>query len=239
MREVIVEAATILLVRDRVVESGNGRRLLEVYLTKRPSTMRFLADHDVYPGGQMDGPDLDEAWAELCSVIPTRQNPEQLALSYGVTALRETFEEVGILLARDRSGQLVPQERTIEWRERMLAGQVSFLELIQANRWTLATDLLRTFGHRLTPRKVSRKRFSTCFFMTILPEGMVPYPHEDEVVSAAWYEPLTALRLWEAGELLLVPPTVDSLRVMERYVSAEDLWQSTEGVGTPTPEELE
>ncbi|MBL0388429.1 hypothetical protein JJB07_17625 [Tumebacillus sp. ITR2] len=231
--ESIRQAATILLVRQETTPER-----LEVYMTKRPTTMRFLASHYVYPGGQMDEEDHDPRFAKRAVPLNPVLNPEGLPLAYWVCALREAFEEVGILLARNTSGQLIQSQAYRDVRHEMLAGHVSFYEILESENLTLATDLLRYFGHRLTPRKVSKKRFDTRYFLTILPEGQTPEPHVGEVEEDGWFDVTSALDGVTRGELEMVPPTLDSLRVIGRFKRVDDLWNSAEGVGTPTPEEL-
>lgn len=229
----IQQAATILLVREQ-----SSPQRLEVYMTKRPSTMRFLANHYVYPGGQMDEDDHDLRFVERAMPLTPEVNPIGLPLAYWVCALREAYEEVGILLARDPNGQLVDSQKYRAHRADMLAGACSFYEILEREQLVLATDLMRYFGHRITPRRVSKKRFDTRYFLAILPEGQTPEPHAGEVEVDGWFDCNEALEQAKVGELEMVPPTLDSLRVIGRYNQAEELWNSPEGVGTPTPEEL-
>ncbi|MGB8954765.1 MAG: hypothetical protein WCC10_05290 [Tumebacillaceae bacterium] len=232
MQESIHQAATMLLVRENVAH-------LEVYMTKRPVTMRSFPGHYVFPGGQMDEADGDPRFAQRCMLIPPSCNPEGLSLAYWVTALRETFEEAGLLLARDSTGAWVDASRFEREREAMLAGEMPFYDILERHDLVLATDALRYFGHRLTPRKVSNKRFDTRYFLTVLPVGVEPNPHQGEVEFAMWVDPRHAIAEWQAGRVQMVPPTVDSLRVLAGFTSADDAWQSIEGVGKPTPMELE
>ena len=232
MQESIHQAATMLLVRD-----NQGQ--IEVYMTKRPATMRFLPGHYVYPGGQMDAADQDPRFAARCVPVAQVRNPEGLPLAYWVTALRETFEEAGLLLARNAAGEWVDETRFAREREALLAGEMSFYEIVEQNDLQLAADALRYFGHRLTPRKVSKKRFDTRYFLTVLPSGVEPSPHQGEVEFAEWVQPKQVLTEWEAGRVQMVPPTVHSLQVLAGFASAEEAWQSVEGVGKPTAMELE
>ncbi|ASS76132.1 hypothetical protein CIG75_14970 [Tumebacillus algifaecis] len=231
-QEMIVQAATTIFVRDKK-EGG-----LETYLTKRPDTMRFLPGHYVFPGGTMDESDQDPRLAAHAAPIASEQNPDKLPLAYWMTALRESFEEAGILLARDPSGRLVNPEELQEQREKLLQGEVSFYEVIAGSNLQLATDLLRYFGHRITPRRVSKRRFETRFFLMVLPDGMEPIPHTGEIVAAGWTDAATALEKWSSGDYQMVPPTVQALRTLDRFQEAQSLWSSTEGVGKPTLEEL-
>ena len=232
MEESIHQAATMLLIRETEDH-------LEVYMTKRPETMRQFPGHYVYPGGQMDESDADPRFADRCVPVAAEINLEGLPLSYWVTALRETFEEAGLLLARDRAGEWVDATRFEREREALLAEELTFYEIVERNDLILATDALRYFGHRLTPRKVSKKRFDTRYFLTHLSHGVEPRPHEGEVEIAQWVNPHEALARWEAGEIKMVPPTVDSLRVLAGFATVDEAWQSFEGVGKPTPFELE
>jgi 8-oxo-dGTP pyrophosphatase MutT (NUDIX family) len=236
VQESIHQAATILLLREK---REQGRSRLEVYMTKRPDTMRFLPGHYVFPGGQMDDGDADPAWQEHCLPIDPSRNPERLSLSYWITALRETFEEAGLLIARRPDGSFIEPAAVAPYRQALLAGECTFLELVQRTGVILATDRLRYFGHRLTPRAVSRKRFDTRYFLTPLPPGFHPEPHAGEVAADDWIDPIQALKGWESGRMPMVPPTRDSLRVLARFHTLEDIMQSSEGVGNPTPEELE
>lgn len=237
-QETIQQAATIILLREVPGRNDAQQTHLEVYMTKRPETMRFLPGHYVFPGGQMDESDSDPRLWERCAPLPPELNPERISLAYWVTAIRETYEEVGILLARDRVGRDVDSDQLAAQREAMLAGDLSFADLIAQADLQLAVDRLRYFGHRITPRKVSRKRFDTRYFLTLLPQDAKPRPHAGEVVAAEWVEPNEAVRKWQAGEMFMVPPTVDSLRVSGHFATAEAIWHSMEGVGNPTAEEL-
>ncbi|MGZ4031414.1 MAG: NUDIX hydrolase [Tumebacillaceae bacterium] len=231
MQESIQQAATILLMRER-----SGR--LEVYMTKRPDTMRVLPGYYVFPGGQMDDSDADPKLLSRCAALPAALNPENIPLSFWMTAIRETFEEVGILLARDEQGNMITPEAVQTQRAALLAGQITFPEMIEQSNFQLAVDKLRYFGHRLTPRQVSPRRFDTRYFLTLLPPGTEPQPHAGEVSSAEWLEPKEALVKWEMGHIQMVAPTVDTLRVSGRFATAEAIWNSVEGVGQPTAEEL-
>lgn len=233
--ESIHQAATIILMRERVEQ---GRSRLEVYMTKRPDTMRFLPSHYVFPGGKMDDSDSDPLLLARCAPLPALLNPENISLAYWVTAIRETFEEVGMLLARDEHGNWVTPKAVAQQREALLAGEITFNDLIEQSSYQLAVDRLRYFGHRLTPRKVSRKRFDTRYFLTLLPPHIELRPHAGEVVAAEWVSPQEAIIRWEAGQIAMVPPTVDSLRVSARFATANAIWNATEGVGKPTAEEL-
>jgi 8-oxo-dGTP pyrophosphatase MutT (NUDIX family) len=235
MQESIHQAATILLLRDR---AGTGPSSVEVYMTKRPATMRFLANHHVFPGGQMDELDSDPQLWERCMPLHPAQNPENLTLAYWVTALRELFEEAGILLARGADGEFVQQEAFLHERELLLDHQCTFNEIVKEAGIVLATDQMRYFGHRMTPRAVSRKRFDTRYFLTHFPQGMVPSPHSGEVTEDEWLEPRSGLARWQSGELLMVPPTADSLRALTGFRTADEAMRSEQGVGNPTAAEL-
>lgn len=233
MQESIHQAATILLLRENPTTCH-----LEVYMNKRPDTMRFLPGHYVFPGGQMDQEDTDPTWATYSQPIDPAKNPENLPLSYWITALRETFEEAGILLARHATGEYIDQTSTESFRTAMLNGECTFLEVARQLNVTLATDQLRYFGNRLTPRIVSPKRFDTRYFLAPLPAGMAPQPYAGEVVADEWVDPAVALSRRAEGTMPMVPPTADSLKVLARFHTVDEILTSTEGVGNPTPEEL-
>ncbi|TCP53275.1 hypothetical protein EV586_1068 [Tumebacillus sp. BK434] len=233
-QEEIVQAATAVFVRDR--QAGGG---VETYLTKRPDTMRFLPGHYVFPGGTMDESDNDPRFAARAVPVTAEQNPAGLPLGYWVTALRESFEEAGVLLARDANGRFPAPDELAEQREQLLRGDMSFYDVIAAAGLVLATDRLRYFGHRITPRRLSKRRFETRFFLLVLPEGMEPDPHAGEIAEAGWTDAASALAQYDAGAYDMVPPTVKALQTIGSFSDAASLFRSTAGVGTPTAMELE
>ncbi|MFC4767101.1 NUDIX hydrolase [Effusibacillus consociatus] len=228
MAETIKRAATMILIRNR--EQGRG---IEVYLTKRPGTMLFLPGYYVFPGGVMQQEDQNERIFRHCV------NQELgVGLSYAVTAIRECFEEVGYLLADlNEAGSGVAAEPN-EIRRQLELGELIFHDWVLSGKVRLRTDLIRYYGHRITPRAVSPRRFDTRYFLSIVSLDTELLPCEREVDSGVWMDPREALEKAERGAFKMVRPTMDALADLARFENAEEAFWHGEGVGQPRPHEL-
>lgn len=230
MQEIIRQAATIILVRDH-----NNK--LEVYMTKRPETMIFLPGYHVFPGGGMQAEDQKPEIHQCCV-----NRRVEVDLSYPVAAIRECFEEVGYLLADlplfESNVEFIPPAQLRGLRAQMEAGKVSFHDWVLKQQIRLRTDKMRYFGHRITPRALSLRRFDTRYFLTVVPPGIELEPSQQEVAQAAWLEPIMALEMARRGEISMVPATMDAVVDLASYRSAEDAYRHATGVGTPRPHEL-
>ena len=166
------DAATVALVRD----AANG---LEVYLLRRVRGMAFAGGMHVFPGGSVDPADAtaDLGWAgppagEWAQAFATTA---PLARSLVCAAVRETFEESGVLLAGASDDDLLPDVSSDDWeaeRVALEAREHSLSELLARRGLVLRSDLLRPLAHWITP-EVEPKRFDTRFFLARLPEGQV------------------------------------------------------------------
>jgi 8-oxo-dGTP pyrophosphatase MutT (NUDIX family) len=192
-------AATVVLLRD-------GPAGLEVLLMRRPGTMAFAPGMHVFPGGRVDL--VHDARTPVRGTLPTGAwaDPD-LAAALVVAAVRETFEEAGVLLALDRSGRpAVPDD---EWSRDRVASESSggFPEVLHRRRLHLDADLLVPIAHWITP-EVETRRFDTRFLTAALPAGQQVDAHETETDTAHWTTPQAALAEHRAGERPMLPPTV-------------------------------
>ena len=199
-------AATVLLVRDRPA--------FEVLMVRRVHEIDSFAGALVFPGGKIDPADADPAWADHAhgwdAPDGTDRGEEDRRLR--IAGLREAFEESGVLLARDRAG--VPWravEAAATLRARIAAGEMSFLEMVQALEVRVDLDALTVFAHWITP-PFAPKRFDTWFFIATAPEDQFAVSDGYETVDAEWIEPQRALDLAKAGERKIVFPTQMNLR---------------------------
>jgi 8-oxo-dGTP pyrophosphatase MutT (NUDIX family) len=199
-------AATVMLLRD--AEGG-----LEVFLQRRVKAMAFAPSVTVFPGGGVDRRDqeLDPArwagpdpswWAERFGC------PPELAAALVCAAVRETFEECGVLLAGTRDGAaLVPDAAELAAaRAELLQRRGSLAETLDSHDWVLRADLLRPWSNWITP-EVEPRRYDARFFAAALPAGQHADAGTTEVTEAGWYRPVDALAAWKAGEIELLPPT--------------------------------
>lgn len=201
-------ASTVMLVRD---DEGP----LEVFMLRRVGSMAFAASMHVFPGGGVDsrdaedelpwaGPDVGE-WAELL------ETDEASARMLVAAAVREIFEETGVLLASpvdDEGGtpRLDPSVAA-DLRARLVAHETGFGEVLLEHRLVLRSDLLRYRAHWITP-EVEPRRYDTRFFVAAVPEGQSPDGETSEADHAEWIRPQAVLDSFADGDLLLMPPTI-------------------------------
>ena len=204
------DAATVMLLRSR--PAG-----LEVYMLRRKPTMAFAPGAYVFPGGSVDARDADEqvAWtgpdaAEWGRIFDA---PASLARALVCAAVRETFEESGVLLAGESADSVVADTTSDEWeadRHALLDRSVSLARLLSRRRLVLRADLLRPWSRWITP-VVEPRRFDTRFFAAALPAGQRTRDVGGEASEVAWVRPAEALQAGERGEIRLFPPTAVTL----------------------------
>ncbi len=206
-------AATVVLLRP-----GPGGP--QVLLTRRPSTMAFAADMHVFPGGAVDPADADPRLAAR-SVVTSDEasaalggdSPAGDALASYFAALRELFEEAGVLLAEPALDAATARSA----REALLGGRATLQDLTETLDLRLRTDLLAPIGHWTTPPIMAR-RFDTRFFAAELPDGAEATFETDEIVAHRWETPRAALAAMASGDLAMWVPTSATLQQLE-YVS--------------------
>ncbi len=212
-------ASTVIILRD-------GPAGIEVFMVVRHQDIDFASGALVYPGGKVDPQDSDSRWSRLAS-IPV-DAPER---SFWVAAARETFEEAGLLLARDpgHEGRLVQPERAQEIVERyqkpLNAGEVQFCEIIERERLVLATDLMVHFAHWITPAG-SPKRFDTQFLLVAAPMEQAGMHDGSESVDSVWIRPQQALEDSDAGRRTLVNATRMNLQKLARSQTVAEAVQA-------------
>ena len=205
------DAATVMLLRGPANQP-------EIFMVKRTSKAKFMANAMVFPGGRLDDADCTDKLASHCALSRVQAasrlgiDDGQRALGLHIAALRETFEEAGVLLARcaDEEQTLTHspmKERLVIWRDRLNAGEASLLEMVEEEHLILAVDELRYFSHWVTP-EVEKRRYDTRFFLATAPEEQVPSHDTKETTASAWLNAETALDRYEASDIQLAPPTL-------------------------------
>ena len=219
----IREAATVVLVRDH---AGGG---VEVFLQHRVSTMQFAPDMTVFPGGGVEdrdrrararwrGPD-PSWWSAAFGVDRARAESAIRA------AVRELFEETGVLLAHPGSeGSPGPAER-----ERLAAGEASLDAVLEEHGMELATDLLRPWDRWTTPAGFPR-RYDTLFFLAACPDGILPDGATTEARGTGWMSAAAALEAREEGRLEMLPPTIAVLGSIAEAESVDELLRSERSI---------
>ncbi|MCZ2860003.1 NUDIX hydrolase [Blastococcus sp. VKM Ac-2987] len=205
------DAASVVLLRD-------GATGLDVYLLRRRPTMAFAAGMHVYPGGSVDARDREAAehwigpppaeWAKAfsCDV--------ELATALVAAAVRETFEESGVLLASHQDGTLVTDTTGEDWERDRLAlidGALALSDFLKARSLLLRADLLSSWAHWVTPEWQTR-RFDTRFFLAALPAGQRTRDVGGEADQVTWLPVTEAFRGFRDGSLTMMNATASTLR---------------------------
>jgi 8-oxo-dGTP pyrophosphatase MutT (NUDIX family) len=206
------DAATVMLLRPGAAGAG-----VEVLMLRRVAAMKFAPGAYVFPGGSVDpadyeapvgwhGPDPAEFGARLGASA-------EMARALVCAAVRETFEEAGVLLAGAPDGGPVADPSGPSWeadRAALVAGDVTLAELLSRRGLVLRADLLTPWARWITPEGEPR-RFDARFFAAALPAGQVATGHAAESDRIAWLRPADAIESARAGEISLLPPTATTL----------------------------
>lgn len=200
------DAATVVLLRP-----GNSGP--EVYLLRRQTSMAFAGGMCVFPGGGVDPRDFDHAvaWdgptaAQWAQRLGTE---EPMARALVCAAVRETFEESGVLLAATAEGTVVADTTGEDWEADRVAletRELSLTEFLDRRGLVLRTDLLGAWAGWLTP-VFEPRRYRTWFFVAALPEGQVTRDVSTESAAVTWVPVAEAVARAEAGEIMMMPPT--------------------------------
>jgi 8-oxo-dGTP pyrophosphatase MutT (NUDIX family) len=207
----IKPAATILLLRDQP--------RFEVLMVRRHHQIDFASGALVFPGGKSHSGDHDPAWADHVLGWEAH-DPEQRALR--VAAIREVFEEAGILLARRLDGAPIGGEACpMDVRQAVDSGQTAFLDVVRDLGARLDLDALTIFARWITP-PLTPKRFDTWFYVVKAPDDQLAACDGRETVDAEWIAPAEALRLGEAGERKVIFPTRMNLKLLAEASGPDD-----------------
>ena len=230
-------AATVMLLRDGAVG-------LEVFMLQRTHSAAFARSQYVFPGGRVDDADHGGDFEPVCdglddAAASARLGLERGGLAWYVAAIRECFEEAGVLLARPQSGDALIEfadprvaERFNAARHRVHDGDGSLVELCVAEQLVLLPARLEFVAHWLTPVGESR-RFDTRFFMAEAPSSQSPLHDDAETIASLWVRPSDALARWQARELQMFPPTVASLRVLDEHTTVAEAMAAARAIGVP------
>jgi len=230
-------SSAVMLLRDRASEQG-----IEVFMVRRVIQSDFMPDVYVFPGGSVSADDRSAEQAEgVCTpVAPLAADPEGLtALGTGLraAAIRELFEEAGVLLAYTLGVMLAFNEQNMArfdaYRQAFNQHEGSLVEMAHAEQLTLATDHLGYFAHWITPEPMP-KRFDTHFFLTTAPAEQQAAHDRLETSEGTWIAPAEALERYKRGAFPLVFATIHQLRDLAAFSSVKEALASTTTRPVPT-----
>ncbi|GAC56182.1 hypothetical protein GOHSU_04_00510 [Gordonia hirsuta DSM 44140 = NBRC 16056] len=213
------DASTVVLVRD-------GQQGIEVFLQHRVQQMAFAGGMTVFPGGGVDdrdrdaqirwaGPDAQWWAAQLATDVETGR-------ALVAAAVRETFEECGVLLAGTTDAVCPDPSIFHSQRAQLVSKELSFAQFLADHDLVLRTDLLAPMAHWITPKN-ERRRYDTRFFLAALPSGQDADGATTEAEATEWQTAGQALDDWTRGRRFLLPPTWTQLRDIARFGSVADL----------------
>lgn len=211
-----IPSSTVLLLRD-------DRGCFEVFMVQRHHQIDFAASALVFPGGKVDPADRDPALRTACTGADDLDDD---TFAIRVSAVRETFEECGVLLAR-RCGEnpLLPESevRPLEKRYRadLVAGRVTLRDITAAHDLSLALDVLVPFAHWITPVFMP-KRFDTHFYLVPAPRDQVAAHDGEESVDSIWIGPQVAVADAQAKRRSIIFPTLRNLVKLARSSGVAD-----------------
>ncbi len=221
-------AATLILVRD--ASAG-----MEVFMIRRTQSAVFMGGAHVFPGGGVDASDASAELAAHCEGLEDVEasrllGVERGGLAYWTAALRECFEEAGLLLAHDADGCYADLNDTRhtqafeQWRESVRAGRATLADLCREHRLRLAAGRLVYYSHWITQPGRAR-RYDTRFFVAEAPAAQTASHDNSEAVDHVWIQPAAALERHRRGEMHLVFPTIKTLESIAQFDSAAALMQ--------------
>lgn len=214
-------AATLVLVRD----SRNG---MEVLMVQRSHRAAFIPGGYVFPGGAVDPEDSDPAFLDCIGGMDDARassilNLERGGLAFWIAALRECFEEAGLLLAYDGNGKLVGNDSSAaieRVRAEIANGNGNFIALCRNFGLQLALDRMNYFAHWTTQLKAPR-RFTTRFFATVAPGGQTVSHDQTETIHHLWINPSEALERHRSGQMPMAFATSKTLEMLSMFNEAD------------------
>jgi 8-oxo-dGTP pyrophosphatase MutT (NUDIX family) len=204
-------AATVVPMRD----AAGGP---EVLLLKRNRSTGFVPGAWVFPGGRVDAGDAEPSLFEPAPM------PAEPPAAYWAAAVRELFEEAGVLLARGPAGEFAPDACSPDlaaWRDALLEDRASLATVLREAALHLALDRMVYIAHWITPVAEPR-RYDTRFFLAALPADRTATPDPREMTGALWLSPADALDRFGTGRLPMVFPTVRTLETLAPFASVDD-----------------
>jgi 8-oxo-dGTP pyrophosphatase MutT (NUDIX family) len=202
-------AATVMLLRD----APTG---IEVFMLRRTTAAAFAGGMYVFPGGKVDEADGEGD------------------VGYVIAAIRECYEEAGVLLAVDGDGEMVADGHpALSHRQAVYDGAVDLRALCAQHQLRPAVDDLVWVSRWITPVGEASRRFDTRFFIAVTPPGQSSRHDDNETIASTWIAPVDALRRIAEGGLTMMPPTIKSLEYLVGHETAASVMEAARQIGRP------
>lgn len=233
MKENPVDASTVILIRAC---PDTSTRDIEVLMVRRNQKSSFVPGFFVFPGGVVDPEDFKDGIEHFVRGVDRAKassllydiKPANQALGTWVAAIRETFEEVGILLAQKKNGMPVTirteEERRIfcDYRQSLIENKIRFSQMLEAEGFFLPLDCLHYFSHWITPEFLPL-RYDVRFFVAEMPPDQNVVHDGVELTDHIWIRPSEALRQYEQGKLDMVLPQIMTLEDLKRFKTVAEI----------------
>jgi 8-oxo-dGTP pyrophosphatase MutT (NUDIX family) len=207
-------AATVMLLRD----AATGANGIEVFMLRRTKAAAFAGGMYVFPGGKVDPADGEGDDA------------------YAIAAIRECYEEAGMLLATDEHGSMVTDGHpALQHRQAVYDGTVDLRDLCARHHLAPATQDLVFMSHWITPVGEAPRRFDTRFFIALAPSGQASKHDDNETIASEWVTPSDALERQQRGELTMMPPTIKNLEFVAAHPTAAEAMDAARRLPAPIP----
>lgn len=225
----IKPAATVMLVDDRPD--------LKVLMMRRDANTVFAGGMWVFPGGSVDSSDDHADFQSICEHRTDAEASQLMGLdsgglAYYITAIRECFEEAGVLLARfkgaDQAVSLTNAMHTRkfeDYRDRVNARTLDFLDFVQAENLIMDASEMHYIAHWITPPGPPR-RFDARFFITRMPRDQEPIHDNRETVHAEWFSPDEILQKFDTEEMVLMTPTLRMIRSLSLFNTTDEVMRA-------------
>jgi 8-oxo-dGTP pyrophosphatase MutT (NUDIX family) len=228
------DAATVILIRPS--KSGDW----EIFLARRHQKQAFMAGAYVFPGGQLEETDNDPQLENYiktadvidpCRLLQDSSLPREKALGFFIAAIRETFEEAGILLCGKTTRNFISfhdekvLKRFNDYRRELNSSQITLEEIARKENIFLFPDTLIPYSHWITP-EFEKKRFNTRFFLAKLPPGQTPLADAMELTESLWVTPQKALEMHRQKEIILMPPTLKTIEELSAFRNIDELFSA-------------
>lgn len=220
------DAATVVIVRD-------GDAGLETFMLQRTLNSDFIGGAYVFPGGTVDPGDSDPRLAAAMLPISDdlRRALGEDALPLVVAAIRETFEEAGILLAHNADGSTVHLRDDLAWaarRDALNARTLGFADIVEETGIVLDPSLVRFWSRIVTPLSAP-KRYDARFFVARMPDAQDPLHDDLETTDSVWVRPSHAVAEGRAGRFMIIFPTRRTLEAVDEHPDAHAVFVAAEG----------
>ena len=228
------DAATVILTRD------TGEKPFEIFLMRRHKNQAFMGGAFVFPGGRLDESDCDPELATFAQGLSAEDAsyklnepdiPENKALGLYFAAVRETFEESGVLLATPATGGstgLINEKnpgRFESYRKKIHEGEMSLAQIAGIENINFKLDLLMPYSRWITP-EIESRRFDTRFLIARMPREQRTIHDAIEMTESLWITPADALKKQQAGNLLLMPPTLKTIEELYEFSSIDQMFST-------------